>query len=115
ILGKRLEEGEELSIGEWQKMALSRAYLRDSQIIILDEPTSALDANSEQEVFNQFRELAKGKSAILISHRLSTIKMADRIYYINNGLIVESGTHDELVAKGGVYASMFEMQAKNYR
>lgn len=115
ILGKRLDEGEELSIGEWQKIALSRAYLRNSQILILDEPTSALDANAEQEVFSKLREMAKGKSTILISHRLSTIKMADRIYYLNDGMIVEAGTHNELIRQQGMYASMFEAQAKNYR
>lgn len=115
VLGKLLQDGEELSIGEWQKIAIARAYLRDSQIIILDEPTSALDAHSEFEVFEKFTELAKDKAAILISHRLSTIKMADCIYYMNDGVIVESGTHEELIRKQGLYAGMFNIQAQNYR
>lgn len=115
ILGKRLDEGEELSIGEWQKIAISRAYLRDSQIMLFDEPTSALDAKAEQAVFEKFQDLAKDKLTILISHRLSTIKLADRIYYLNDGIVVESGTHDQLIAQQGLYATMFEAQAKNYR
>jgi ABC-type bacteriocin/lantibiotic exporters, contain an N-terminal double-glycine peptidase domain len=109
------EEGEELSIGQWQKIALARAFLRDSQIIVLDEPTSALDAKSEYEVFSRFRELAEGRSAILISHRLSTVKMADTIYVLDRGEIVEQGTHDQLVRHGATYANLFEMQAQNYR
>ena len=115
ILGKWFEDGEELSIGEWQKIALARAYLRDAPIIMLDEPTSALDARAEHEVFENFRELIQGKTAILISHRLSTVKMADCIYVLDDGRIAEQGTHDELVALGGKYAQLFEMQAKYYR
>lgn len=115
ILGKQLGEGEDLSTGEWQKIAIARAHLRESQILILDEPTSSLDAKAEQEIFEKFRELAEGRSTILISHRLSTIKMADRIYYLNDGIIAESGTHQELIAQQGLYATMFEAQAKNYR
>ncbi len=115
ILGKQFEQGEELSIGQWQKVAMARAFLRDSQIIILDEPTSALDPKAEYEVFKQFRELLQGQSAILISHRLSTVRMADRIYVVDKGRIVESGTHEELMQSGETYAHLFEMQAQYYR
>jgi ATP-binding cassette subfamily B protein len=115
ILGKQFEGGEELSIGEWQKVAIARAFFRDSQLIILDEPTSALDAKAEYEVFQKFRQLLKYQAAILISHRLSTVRMADRIYVLERGKIVESGSHDELVQFGGTYAQLFETQAKNYR
>ena len=115
ILGKVFENGEELSIGQWQKIALARAYMRDSQVIVLDEPTSAMDARAEHEVFLKFRELAKGRAAVLISHRLSTVKMADKIYFLEHGRIKESGTHQELIALQGTYAQMFETQARNYR
>jgi ATP-binding cassette subfamily B protein len=114
-LGKWFDDGEELSIGEWQKIALARAFLRDAQIIILDEPTSALDANAEYEIFSKFHRLAKGRTAILISHRLSTVKMVDSIYVLEEGSIVESGTHHQLVHRGGKYASLFETQAQYYR
>jgi len=114
-LGKWFEDGEELSIGEWQKVALARAFLRDVQIIVLDEPTSALDAQAEYEVFNKFRQLAEGRTAILISHRFSTVRLADHIYVLENGRISESGTHDELVRRGGRYARLFETQAQYYR
>jgi ATP-binding cassette subfamily B protein len=115
ILGKWFEDGEELSIGEWQKVALARVFLRDAQIIVLDEPTSALDARAEYEVFKKFRQLAQGRIAILISHRFSTVRMADRIYVLEGGRIVESGAHDELVRRGGTYARLFETQAQYYR
>ncbi len=115
ILGRRFEGGEELSIGEWQKIALARAFLRDSQILVLDEPTSAMDAKAEYELFEKYHELAKGRIAILISHRLSTVKMVDRIYFLEHGKIVESGTHDELVEKNRFYAALFELQAERYR
>lgn len=115
ILGKQFEQGVDLSIGEWQKVALARAFLRDSQIIVLDEPTASLDARAEAEVFERFHELTHGRTAILISHRLSTVRMVDRIIVMRNGRIVESGAHDELVERGGAYAELFELQARHYR
>jgi ATP-binding cassette subfamily B protein len=115
ILGKWFENGEELSIGEWQKVALARAFLRDGQIIVLDEPTSAMDAQTEFDVFRRFRTLLQGKSAILVSHRFSTVRMADTIYVLDEGRIVEHGSHDALMRSGGVYAGLFEIQAQHYR
>jgi ATP-binding cassette, subfamily B, bacterial len=115
MLGKLFQGGEELSIGQWQKVALARAFLRDSQVIVLDEPTSAMDPKAEYEVFKRFRELIEDQAAILVTHRLSTVKMADRIYVMDKGRIVESGCHDELIDKQGLYANLFETQARNYR
>ncbi len=115
ILGKWFEDGEELSIGEWQKIALARAFLREAQIIVLDEPTSSLDAKTEYEVFNNFRQLLDGRSAILISHRFSTVRMADRIFVFDKGKIKESGTHEQLMQLGGKYAYFFEKQAQYYK
>jgi ATP-binding cassette, subfamily B, bacterial len=115
VLGKLFDGGEELSIGQWQKVALARAFLRNSQVIVLDEPTSAMDPKAEYEVFKRFRELIQDQAAILITHRLSTVKMADRIYVMEQGRIVESGCHDELIDKRGLYANLFETQARNYR
>jgi ATP-binding cassette subfamily B protein len=115
VLGKLFEEGEELSIGEWQKVALSRAFLRDAQILVLDEPTSSMDAKAEYAVFQNFRKLASGRTAILISHRFSTVRMADRIYVLKGGRITEGGTHEELIHCGGTYAHLFETQAQYYR
>ena len=115
MLGKWFEDGEELSIGEWQKVALARAFMREAQIIVLDEPTSSMDARAEYEVFRSFRQLVSGRTAILISHRFSTVRMADRIYVLQQGAIIEGGTHDELVRAGGTYARLFEMQARHYR
>jgi ATP-binding cassette subfamily B protein len=114
-LGCRFEGGVDLSGGEWQKMALARAYLRDAQVLILDEPTAALDARSEHEVFERFAELTKGKMSLLISHRFSTVRMADRILVLEGGRIAEQGKHDDLVRDSGRYAQMFELQAANYR
>jgi ATP-binding cassette, subfamily B, bacterial len=115
MLGRRFEGGVELSGGEWQKIALARAYLRDAQLLILDEPTAALDARSELEVFERFAELTQGKMALLISHRFSTVRMADRIVVLEGGRLIEEGTHQQLMAHAGVYAGMFEMQAASYR
>ncbi len=115
MLGRRFEGGVDLSGGEWQKLALARAYLRDAQLLILDEPTASLDARSELEVFERFAELTFGKMALLISHRFSTVRMADRIVVLEGGKLVEEGTHSQLIALGDRYAAMFEMQAANYR
>ena len=115
MLGCRFSGGVDLSGGEWQKMALARAYLRDAQLLILDEPTAALDARSENEVFERFAELTEGKMSLLISHRFSTVRMADRILVLKNGTIAEQGPHYQLVKNGGSYAEMFELQAAHYR
>jgi len=115
MLGRRFDGGVDLSGGEWQKVALARAYLREAQVLILDEPTAALDARSEFEVFQRFAELTRGKMALFISHRFSTVRMADRIVVIDDGRVAEDGKHDELTRLGGRYAEMFEMQAASYR
>ncbi|HZQ55637.1 MAG TPA: ABC transporter ATP-binding protein [Bryobacteraceae bacterium] len=115
MLGRRFEGGVDLSGGEWQKMALARAYLREAQVLILDEPTAALDARAEYEVFERFNELTESKMALFISHRFSTVRMAERIIVLENGAIVEEGSHDQLMAYGGRYAEMFELQASSYR
>jgi ATP-binding cassette subfamily B protein len=114
-LGQWFKGGQELSGGQWQKVALSRAFMRDGEVLILDEPTAALDAAREYEIFQRFRELTAGKTAILISHRFSTVRMADRIAVLAGGRIAELGGHAELVARGGRYARLFEMQAEGYR
>ncbi len=115
MLGRRFTEGVELSGGEWQKVGLARAYMRDAQVLILDEPTSALDARAEFEVFQRFAALTKGKTAVLISHRFSTVRMADRILVLQEGKLIESGTHEELIAKKGMYSELFNLQAKGYQ
>jgi ATP-binding cassette subfamily B protein len=115
MLGKRFEGGVDLSGGEWQKVALARAYMRDAQLLILDEPTAALDARAEYEVFLRFSELTKGRMAVLISHRFSTVRMADRILVLKSGRLVEQGTHEALVELGGLYAELFQLQAAGYR
>jgi ATP-binding cassette, subfamily B, bacterial len=115
MLGRRFENGVELSGGEWQKVALARAYMRDAQLLILDEPTAALDARAEYEVFLRFSELTAGRMAVLISHRFSTVRMADRILVLRGGELVEHGTHEELLASGGLYAELFQLQAAGYR
>jgi ATP-binding cassette subfamily B protein len=116
ILGREFEkDGAELSIGEWQKVALARAFFRDSQLIILDEPTSSLDPKAEEKIFNKFKQLIAGKMAVIISHRLSSVRIADRIYYIKEGRVTECGTHQELMDQGKEYAKLFEIQAKHYR
>ncbi|MDF7810140.1 ABC transporter ATP-binding protein [Hymenobacter sp. YC55] len=115
MIGRRFNGGVDLSGGEWQKIALGRAYMRDAQLLILDEPTAALDARAEYEVFQRFNELTKGKTAVLISHRFSTVRMADRILVVENGKSVEIGSHEELLARGGRYAELFQLQAAGYR
>ncbi len=115
ILGKWFNEGEELSIGEWQKVALARAFFSSAQVLVLDEPTSSLDARAEEEVSRKFRQLAAGRTVILISHRMSTVKMATCIYFLKDGKIAEKGTHEELTARSGEYAALFEVQARHYR
>jgi ATP-binding cassette subfamily B protein len=115
LLGCRFEGGLDLSGGEWQKIALARAHLRDAQLLILDEPTAALDARSEREVFERFADLTKEKTTLLISHRFSTVRMADRIFVLEGGRIAEQGSHDQLISDGGRYSEMFELQAAGYR
>src|SRR3954469_157972 len=115
MLGRRFEDGVDLSGGEWQKIALARAYMREAQLLILDEPTAALDARAEYEVFVRFNELMAGRMAVVISHRFSTVRMADRIVVLGEGRVLEEGTHDALLARGGLYAELFEMQAAGYR
>jgi ATP-binding cassette subfamily B protein len=115
LLGKRFEGGADLSGGEWQKLALARAYLRDAQLLILDEPTAALDARAEYQVFLRFSELTHGRMAVLISHRFSTVRMADRILVLKEGELVEQGTHAELLDTKGLYSELFGLQAAGYR
>ena len=115
VIGKRFRTGIDLSGGEWQKVAIARAYMRDAQVLILDEPTAALDARSEFEVFKRFKELSRGKTAVLISHRFSSVRMADRIIVLADGKVEAAGTHEQLLAAGGRYAELFELQAAGYR
>ncbi|MFL5485544.1 MAG: ABC transporter ATP-binding protein [Gemmatimonadaceae bacterium] len=115
MLGRRFEDGVDLSGGEWQKIALARAYIRDAQVLILDEPTAALDARAEYEVFLRFSELVAGRMAVLISHRFSTVRMADRIIVLRHGKVEEQGSHEELLGKHGLYEELFTMQAAGYR
>lgn len=114
-IGRRFKQGVDLSGGQWQKIAIARAWMRDAQVMILDEPTAALDARAEFEVFQRFRELADNRTAVLISHRFSSVRMADRILVLADGRIEASGTHQELMAQGGRYAELFELQAAGYR
>ena len=114
-LGRRFKDGVELSGGEWQKIAIARAYMRDGAVLVLDEPTAALDARAEYEVFRRFRDLAAGRTCLIISHRFSTVRMADRIVVLDEGRVAEQGSHADLVARGGRYAALFELQAAGYR
>ena len=115
MLGRRFEAGVDLSGGEWQKIALARAYIRNAQLIILDEPTAALDARAEHETFSRFAELASGQMVVLISHRFSTVRMAERIIVLESGAIIEEGSHDQLMDRNGLYAELFRLQAEGYR
>lgn len=115
MIGKRFKSGIDLSGGEWQKIAIARAYMRNAEVLILDEPTAALDARSEFEVFQRFKELSDGKTAVLISHRFSSVRMADRILVLAEGEVEAMGTHEELLAQRGRYAELFELQAAGYR
>jgi ATP-binding cassette subfamily B protein len=115
MLGRRFNNGVDLSGGEWQKIALARAYMKEAQLLILDEPTAALDARAEYEVFQRFADLTKGKSAVLISHRFSTVRMADRIVVLEQGQLIEMGSHEELLEKDGRYAELFNLQAMGYQ
>lgn len=115
MLGKFFDNGEELSVGQWQKVALARAFLRESQLIVLDEPTSAMDPKAEYEVFQKFRDLTQDQMAVIVTHRLSTVKMADRIYVLDKGHIIEQGSHTELLQLNGTYTRLFEIQAQSYR
>ena len=112
---KDLKDSTQLSGGEWQKIALARAFMRDARILVLDEPTSSLDAQAEYEIFTRFRALTRGKTAVFISHRFSTVRLADRIFVIENGNLIESGSHQELIALNGRYAGLFNLQAEAYR
>ncbi len=115
MLGKWFKDGHQLSGGEWQKVALARAFMRNAPILVLDEPTSSLDAQAEYEIFTQFRQLTEGKTAVFISHRFSTVRLADRIFVIEHGILQESGSHTELIALDGRYAELFNLQAEAYR
>ena len=114
VLGREFPEGVEISGGEWQKLAIARGFMREADVLILDEPTSALDARAEGALYERFAELVRGRSALFISHRLSTVRMADRILVIEGGRLVEAGDHASLMARGGRYAYLFAMQAERY-
>jgi ATP-binding cassette subfamily B protein len=113
-IGNLFEDSRELSWGEWQKIALARALFRDAPVLILDEPSSALDAETEFDIFNRFREIVKGRTSILISHRFTNVRLADRIIVLDRGSIAETGTHDELMKKGGIYFTMFNKQSSRF-
>src|SRR5258705_12566433 len=115
MIGRRFDGGVEVSGGEWQKVARGRGSMREAQVLVLGEPTAALDARAEYEVFLRFAELTRGRMAVLISHRFSTVRMAERILVLQGGVLVDQGTHEELVARGGLYAELFSLQAAGYR
>jgi ATP-binding cassette subfamily B protein len=114
-LTRRFEGGVELPDGQWQTVALAHGYIRDAALVILDEPTAALDADAEYQLFERFRELMRGRTALIISHRFSTVRMADQIVVLEDGRVLETGSHEELIARGGRYAQLFDMQAGRYR
>ena len=114
LMGKEFEDGHDLSEGQWQKLALTRLHLRDADMLVLDEPASALDAFAERELYNQFLSLSKGKTVVLVSHRLGSARLADRVIFLERGRVVQEGTHDELVAAGGPYSELYRMQAEWY-
>ncbi len=114
-MGRWFSKGRDLSGGEWQKIALARAFMRDCEVVVLDEPTAALDAENELRVFQQFRKLTEEKIAVIISHRFSTVRMADRIFVIEEGRVTEEGSHEALLALGGLYAKLFTLQAESYK
>jgi ABC-type multidrug transport system fused ATPase/permease subunit len=114
VIGNLFDDSRELSWGEWQKIALARALFRDAPVLILDEPSSALDADTEYEIFSRFREIVKGRTSILISHRFTNVSLADRIIVLNKGEVAETGTHDELMEKGGIYYTMFTKQSSRF-
>ncbi len=115
LLGKMFDEGHDLSGGEWQRVALARAYMRDAPILILDEPTASLDPRAERRIFEEVRRLLAGRTAIIISHRFSTVRLADQIYVLHEGRVVEQGTHESLMGQQGRYAELYELQAAAYR
>jgi ATP-binding cassette subfamily B protein/ATP-binding cassette subfamily C protein len=114
VLGGWFESGQELSAGQWQKLAVSRAFMRDAEVFILDEPTASIDAEGEHELFERFKSLAAERTAIIISHRFSTVRMADRIAVLHEGRLEELGSHRELLSRGGRYAHLFGLQARGY-
>jgi ATP-binding cassette, subfamily B, bacterial len=114
MLGREFAGGFDLSVGQWQRVALARAFFRDAPFVILDEPTAALDARAESRLFERMRELLEGRSVVLISHRFSSVRSADRIYVLHEGRVVEQGSHEELMERGGLYAELFSLQARAY-
>ena len=114
-LGKRFKNGKDLSGGQWQKIAIARAYMKDAEVLVLDEPTSALDARAETEAFDRFIKLTEGKTAVIISHRFSTVRIADRIMVLKNGTVLEIGTHQELMSNNKLYTELFNLQAAGYQ
>jgi ATP-binding cassette subfamily B protein len=114
-LGKRFKQGKDLSGGQWQKIAIARAYMKDAEVLILDEPTSALDARAETEAFDRFIKLTEGKTAVIISHRFSTVRIADRIMVLKDGAVLEIGTHEELMKNHQLYSELFNLQAAGYK
>ncbi|TSC65903.1 MAG: ABC transporter-like protein, partial [Microgenomates group bacterium Gr01-1014_80] len=115
MLGRMFEGGVELSVGQWQKIALARAFFRDAPVLVLDEPTASIDAKAEAEIFNKVEKLSKDKTVIIISHRFSTVRNADKIYVIDKGKIVEAGSHEDLMELNGQYATLFKLQARGYQ